>query len=34
MLFSEDEYSEEVQNNGTANEEVIDLDIVNATDSL
>ena len=33
MLFSDDEYSEEVQN-GTAAGEVIDLDIVNASDAL
>ena len=33
MLFSEDEYSEEVQNGASAGE-VIDLDIVNASDSL
>ena len=34
MLFSEDEYFEEVQNGGPPNEVVIDLDIVNATDTL
>lgn len=34
MLFSEDEYSVEVQSGDPANTKVIDLDIVNATDSL
>ena len=34
MLFSEDEYCEEVQNGGPADEVVIDLDILDANDDL
>lgn len=34
MLFSEDEYSVEVQNGDPANTEVINLDIMDSSDNL